>query len=624
MMSLDSESVLPHKLSPSFPATVRLPEQPQLAKSRPLHSKNALQLHRKTKLPVNPAAPPTQRVAKRRYSMGAGLKAQAKRRRRTNSDSQSEPSLPSHFLMGGNIFDPLNLNSLLDEDVNKATNQETPQSSPLPSRGGDPVEILFPRDITDPLNLKGGNEDGRGGDGVLLSPLKSRKRHRHRHHGGVGDRDVMQARLFPSTAALTVPSLTTEGSVPASPLPCELNTAITCREDIAPPPILPRRHTHPPPGQKTGSQRDGRQRRRRRTTSVRSAETTRSATQPTKFQTPLIGGAKDSRCGGQHPCAGRRRQRSKDKHRYQYGNHNRYYGYQGFYGDKWEGWVGAEEDHRLSFLDADWFRDKKVLDIGSGTGHVALAIARRFEPTHILGVELDEQLVRAARQNIRHFLSHDFVVKERRGSNGVEVKDEDRIEEQQKQEEGVVVVEEEVVKEDAMLQELQRTLLSLPMSFRVSRGPLCAPPLLLSSSSSSSSSSSRFPSNITFIQGNYVTPQEQWPGQGRYDVVMCLGVTKWVQLQSGDAGVVRLFRRAYRSLSPGGLFILEPQPWRRYSHSKRASEATYRHYRTIRLRPEKFTSYLTNSVGFSSYRMLTHTGNHRPIYMFHKGPAQKK
>lgn len=65
------------------------------------------------------------------------------------------------------------------------------------------MEILFPRDITDPLNLKGGNKDGRGGDGVLLSPLKSRKRHRHRHHGGVGDRDVMQARLFPSTATLT-------------------------------------------------------------------------------------------------------------------------------------------------------------------------------------------------------------------------------------------------------------------------------------------------------------------------------------------------------------------------------------------------------------------------------------
>lgn len=133
-----------------------------------------------------------------------------------------------------------------------------------------------------------------------------------------------------------------------------------------------------------------------------------------------------------------------------------------------------------------------MLDIGSGTGHMALAIARRFEPAHILGVELDEQLVHAARQNIRHFLSHDFVVKERRGNNRIDGKDKDGIEKQK----GEIKAEE--VEEDAVLQELQQTLLSLPLSFRVSRGPLCAPPLLLSSSSSSSSS--RFPNNITFIQ----------------------------------------------------------------------------------------------------------------------------
>lgn len=152
--------------------------------------------------------------------------------------------------------------------------------------------------------------------------------------------------------------------------------------------------------------------------------------------------------------------------------------------------MGAEDDHRLRCLDADWFRDKKVLDIGSGTGHVALAIARRFEPAHILGVEIDEQLVRAARQNIRHFLSHDFVVKERKGNNGIEGKHEDGTEKQKG--------EMKEVEEDAMLQELQQTLLSLPLSFRVSRGPLCAPPLLLSPPSSSSSST--FPNNITFIQ----------------------------------------------------------------------------------------------------------------------------
>lgn len=146
----------------------------------------------------------------------------------------------------------------------------------------------------------------------------------------------------------------------------------------------------------------------------------------------------------------------KDKYRYQHGNHSCYYGYHGFYGDRWEGRVGAKEDSRLRLLEADWFRDKKVLDVGCGAGHVTLAIARRFDPTHILGVELDERLVQAAKQNIRHFLSHDMVTE---------------------------------VKEQQTL-----SLLPLPLSFRVSRGPLSAPPLLPPSSSSS------FPNNVTFIQ----------------------------------------------------------------------------------------------------------------------------
>lgn len=92
------------------------------------------------------------------------------------------------------------------------TNQETPQCSPLPSRGGDPVEILVPRDITDPLNLKGRGGDGEGEGGVLLSPLKSRRRHRNRHHGGGGgggEREVIPARLFPPTAGLTGETLLT-------------------------------------------------------------------------------------------------------------------------------------------------------------------------------------------------------------------------------------------------------------------------------------------------------------------------------------------------------------------------------------------------------------------------------
>uniref|UniRef100_UPI0037E9C3A5 7SK snRNA methylphosphate capping enzyme-like n=1 Tax=Semicossyphus pulcher TaxID=241346 RepID=UPI0037E9C3A5 len=642
-MSLDNESVLPHEISPAFPTTGSLSEQLQLAKTRPLCPKNGLHP------PGNcqPAlAPNAQRITKRRYSMGVGFKGLAKRRRRANSDSQSEPVLPSHFMLGGNIFDPLNLNSLLDEDVNKATNQETPQYSPLPLRGGDPVEILVPRDITDPLNLKGGGMVGKEGGGVLLSPLKTRRRHRNRHHGGGGGGEVLPARLFPPTAGLTVPLLATEGSVPASPLPCELNTAITCRDDVAPPPILPRRHTHPPPGhaQKTANQGEGRQRRRRRTTSTRSGDcaantvTMAATAQPTKFQTPLVGGAKGGRCGGLQPDSAQIPQKKKkDKHRYQYGNHSCYYGYHGFYGDRWEGRVGTEEDPRLRLLEGDWFRDKTVLDVGCGVGHMTLSVARRFNPAHILGVELDERLVHAAQQNIRHFLSHDLVVEERRRGGvprlsssplrtreggGAERQEEETNKEAEPAEEEVMEEQKKEEQEvEEVMGELQQalSLLSFPISFRVSRGPLSAPPLLLPPCSSSS-----FPNNITFIQGDYVSEREAWPGRGQYDVIMCLGVTKWVHLQSGDVGVVRLFRRAYQSLSPGGLFILEPQPWSSYSRSKRASERTFGHFRTVRLRPEQFTCYLTDSVGFSSYRLLTHTGNQRPVYLFHKGSAQRK
>lgn len=117
---------------------------------------------------------------------------------------------------------------------------------------------------------------------------------------------------------------------------------------------------------------------------------------------------------------------------------------------------------RLRLLEADWFTDKTVLDIGCGTGHMTLALALRFNPAHILGVELDEKLVHAARQNIRHFLSHDLVVKQRGREEGLK----------------------------------QETSRPPPLSLRLSRGPLSAPPLF----SSSSSSSSRFPNNITFIQ----------------------------------------------------------------------------------------------------------------------------
>lgn len=66
-----------------------------------------------------------------------------------------KPVLPTKFLLGGNINDPLNLNSFQDEEINKAMNAVTPKSSPIPTppRRRGQIEVIIPPNIHDPLNL---------------------------------------------------------------------------------------------------------------------------------------------------------------------------------------------------------------------------------------------------------------------------------------------------------------------------------------------------------------------------------------------------------------------------------------------------------------------------------------
>lgn len=154
--------------------------------SEPNHRRNPFHLS-KQQQQQQMTTTSSSRLMKRRNTANLAFKhphAWGKRRRRANSESDS--LLPTNFYLGGNINDPLNLNSLLDEEVSRALNAETPKSSPLPARSREPVEILIPRDITDPLNLNGGAADDAS---VLVAPVRGgsgggRRRHRNRHHGG--------------------------------------------------------------------------------------------------------------------------------------------------------------------------------------------------------------------------------------------------------------------------------------------------------------------------------------------------------------------------------------------------------------------------------------------------------
>lgn len=90
--------------------------------------------------------------------------------------------LPSKFLLGGNIRDPLNLASLADAKVNAELNKTTPSSSPLPAPSKkNPAQVpdSIPQNPDDPISLTGSTDN----PSDLVAGVRSgknRKRHRRR------------------------------------------------------------------------------------------------------------------------------------------------------------------------------------------------------------------------------------------------------------------------------------------------------------------------------------------------------------------------------------------------------------------------------------------------------------
>jgi len=83
-----------------------------------------------------------------------------------------------------------------------------------------------------------------------------------------------------------------------------------------------------------------------------------------------------------------------------------------------------------------------------------------------------------------------------------------------------------------------------------------------------------------------------------FDTILCLSTSKWVHLNWGDAGLMRLFRRVHAALRPGGRFLLEPQPWSSYRKKASLTPAILGNYHAIQLRPTQFERCLLDEVGF--------------------------
>lgn len=624
--------------------------------------------------------PPQTRVTKRRNTANSSFKhpMSGKRRRRANSESDSV--LPTNFLLGGNIFDPLNLNSLLDEEVNRALNAETPKSSPLPAKSRDPVEILIPRDITDPLNLNSGIADS----SFLAFPFKSsgRKRHRNRHHGGSGggisttqtilsESGKGDIKMTTSTPLPSVLASSSELGVSKEPNSLSSITAGNSHEQTSDGSASFKEELTSGSIEDSTSclswgpnQHTSRRKRRRNSGKMepplthstpfgKSGSNERSCAVGPKnsFHTPRSG----SKTGPgprqhQHPHS-----QGKDPHKkFQFGNYNKYYGYRN---------PGCSEDPRVRVFRPEWFEGKDVLDLGCNAGHLTLYIAKMLRPARILGLDIDSGLVHAARKNIRHYLSelqtqearramqrkktkqeerngnenHTVTEKkhneaETRDENGELVKGENGPAEAVNDNDSCYTDEKETQRQDSKTEEMKQedfdsppadhtVSCSFPVSLRISRGPIAAPPL----TEAATVKPGEFPSNVSFIRANYVLDNDNllMTQRPEYDVILCLSVTKWVHLNWGDTGLKRLFMRVYRHLRPGGMFILEPQPWESYVRRRKLTDNISRNYHSIRLKPDQFSSYLVQEVGFASFEHLgapkcSVRGFQRPIYVFHK------
>ncbi|KAJ0029864.1 hypothetical protein Pint_13238 [Pistacia integerrima] len=268
----------------------------------------------------------------------------------------------------------------------------------------------------------------------------------------------------------------------------------------------------------------------------------------------------------------------KRKEVFPFGNYKNYYGYR--IGE------GLDEDPRLKVFKEEWFQGKNCLDIGCNSGIITIQIAKKFQCRSILGVDIDSNRVEDAYWHLRKIVKMEKDERKRAQASRLDVPGNT-----DGPQRGVMVMssaEEEEVSKD------------------------CSPPV-----------ERDLHEIVSFQQENFV--HSRHPLEMQYDTILCLSVTKWIHLNWGDDALITLFTRIWRLLHPGGIFVLEPQPWRSYEKNRRVSETTATNYQNIVFHPEQFQEILLDKIGFRRVEVITSdglsdskTGFNRPIFAFQK------
>lgn len=136
-----------------------------------------------------------------------------------------------------------------------------------------------------------------------------------------------------------------------------------------------------------------------------------------------------------------------------------------------------------------------------------------------------------------------------------------------------------------------------PACFAAQYGPLPLPPR----------GAAGFPGCIALHAGDWVEGVAALAAEDArgYDLILwyaarrthtSFALTKWVHLNAGDAGLVRLCARLAACVVPGGIVALEVQPWASYDQARSVSRTLRAAYAQLQLRPDD-VAFVMETVG---------------------------
>lgn len=288
-------------------------------------------------------------------------------------------------------------------------------------------------------------------------------------------------------------------------------------------------------------------------------------------------------------------------------------------------------DPRLTLLPnlEAFFKERRVLDVGCNEGWVTCEIAQRFNPQHIVGVDIDSELIRSAWKkrkavwSLQKPWSSTLVETEANLEDDCKIFQGGEENDLAQRKPGKKIKERSRKRrrayfehiEDKETQDYETTSARyfvhpqaiydyFPLAMEHMFGPIHIPDSLTNGETSKFIA---FPHNLTFRTADWVDqviPEDK----DMYDIVIAFSISKWIHLNKSDDGLKRFFYKVYDVLTPGGSFILESQPWDSYAKARRMSEELKQAYQNLQLRPDDFPAVLLNEIGFISRHELGRTG----------------